>query len=1409
MPPKQPKASSHQQKAASNRYVPKNVRGSVHKTDKRDYKMKSPLIHSPRIISSTNDLFLTRLPTPLASPNTSEDTLISPHWSRDDRSPDSSVFEVLLESSDDDPELLVGYIYASEESDIETVPLSSVIILDSKSPQHPTSPKSPPFVPPITGRKYRQSILKYKNSKPAPSPLGLQLIERPPTHPNHRDPRKYIDRWKSPSPSPSPNLSPRSPVHPSPSGTVMQGNTSLTTERDQMVDHLPTPMQSSTDTFTLSSQCTPSQSIIFNEDCCPDPLQNNKILEDLIIERLVAPKQENHHRMPSLDENFYFPDFDEDSSDNAVEPTISFIYRLDTPSEMPISRPFSRLNDNVPFYVPDAENFPENGIPDTMDYNNNLVSLNDLPQDYSEMNAVVVRPTDVSYSAPSSMVHDSLESCVCDDDKLQSENKLLHQADAFMVEDLSDSLNGGCEVSRKHSIAEGNMETITINTSYQDIYLIQSDMAIFSETFDLLVPNSQQNNQFVYKHVKVDILSNNICMICRYPFYKPVSLECAHMFCAECIHYCTLLWKHQCPICNAHISHSPHVDEIASEQLATQVDYHMEPSVGSLVRVLVPCGKVLTHSCGILTSIQNGFSFEGADGIHVRSAQLIGKTIKQAQQPAYAKCSGIPCKIATVQCGPSTWFGRLCDILIVDPNKLPLGTRTDDRSLYILCTDVINVISTLPTKSTTPSDNIIKYMEPRFLHTFKYTLDNLIGGVQIYTLIEESFGSDTTSLLSTNLERIDGPPTSSLLRICTDLSEWLLMPDICCVNCKMIAQLPVRLHCGCLSCMICALDCYHNGWSCFSCGTSIVFSELSLNRLRIDTEKNIVYSLPLKKSRPVGAIPLDSRILKEIYGMKVSDPLLSKYAPVHVLQESSTETSFGLLLTEPNEKTAKVMLKSGTMITVDISRIRPIPLESLRLALRVQTPLVVTFNIGKENFVSTCLPLLGVTDMTIPRQYITRHGKHKGMAADDRSLASLSVFTMVYNIDDFLNQMSNLIDEIHAHNEKIRRSHLYEQYKTVYISRIERIKSEKLVENEQEPDSLVPIPTTNLQDAISQSQEGYFAEQFNDLIKNQEKIEQDLRLFGLLECSRFSNYIKLLSGFTISEFICTACTRIAIWPVRLPCGHLTCKTCAAIYYVSQIPCLLCGYLLENITDVNPDLRTLQKICIHVPGKLHTEQIDCGTYVCKPANRSMGVGIVLNTMSRGGILFATVGFVRSIGTFRLAELAVLLPIIDVSRFDQSKGRDTPTLIENPNNAVGEACIVVSDGPYKDIKGLIVRRTGTKADVKLTVVLEVGVVASFGSAELRIIKLIGPLCKYSKLRAFCQQAEKSFMTLEQYTLKLEIETSVREELGVDENLSLAGKTPPPQPRTLYSYLPKMNVVNIQRLVSRSSTKTKSIN
>lgn len=1393
MPPKQLKHPSQPQKTGHSIPGSGNATAVEHVAGKKDRKLKSPPTHLPKIGSPVNDSHLTRLPSPLDSPDTSIDISVAQCSPRQEENLDLPRLKTPVECSESD-------LQSIDDCAIDTASPRQTSILNDMSPRCHASPQPTSLSSSFIGRRYKQSIEKYKNSKANPTAVSSQLTGLPPTHPDHRDPKDYLERLRTPS-----------PVLPTPSPlsrTATQDTTPAISHRDRFEERLLTPMESPTSTSTATPQKAHIQQPKGNKKVRPNLLQRNTPAEDPILERLSTPNLRSHNKARMSAEEFYFPDFDEDSSDNPVTVDISFISRLETPNGMPLSRPFSRLNSNVPFYVPDADNFPETGITDIVDYNSNLISLNDLPQDYSAIIPAPPRPADVSCSAPSSMTHDPLERNECTIDKAKPVSNPIRSNNALLVDNLSNKLNEEHGVAESNRTIEDDMEKITVNTNDQDISSLRSDIAAFSETFDLLVPAPQQANQSIYKHVRLDLLSENVCRICRYPFYKPVTLNCSHTFCAECMYHSLLLWESRCPICKASVSHLPHVNVDISERVTTQVESQMSLSVGNIVRVLVPGGKVTTYSCGIITSIQNGFSFEGPDGIQVRSAQTLSKMTKQVQQ--HNNCSGTPCKIATVQCGSSLWLGRLCDLLFVDPRLLSLGTRLNSGSLCIFSSDAISLItasSIKPSLNTledgsgdqiTSVDAPINYIEPRFLRTFRYTIDNLSEQIPIHMLLEEVFGSDTTTFLSPTLERVEGPSPSFMLRLCTDLSDWLLMPAICCVNCKMIAQLPVRLKCGCLSCMVCAFDCHYHGWPCFGCGESILFLDLCFSELRVDTQTSIKYSLPLKNSIPLGTLPMDTKILNAISDTKASTPYLSKYLPVHVLQESLTDSSFGFLLTEPNEKLAKVMLKSGTILTVDINRIKPLPLESLRLALRVQTPLVAMFNTKRGSSASVQLPLLGLTDLATPRQFVTRFGKHKSTTTADRSIMSLSVFTMVYNIDSFIQQMCTLVDEISAHNKEVRRSNLYTKYRDEYIAHTDHPSTKHKEKEEHLPDAL--IPTTTLQDAMTQSQNEYFNEQFNDLIRLQEKIEQDLRPFGLLECSRFSNYVKLISSFAVSEFICTACTRIAVWPVRLSCGHLTCRTCAAIYCVSQIPCLLCGHLMKSIEDVKPDVRTFQKICSHIPGKLHAEQIDCGTYVYKPANRNIGVGIVLNTMSRGGILFATVGFVRSIGTFRLAELAVLLPAMELSKFDEKRGRDTPAPIESPNDAIGQACIVVADGPYKNIFGLIVRKNGSKAKVILTVVLEVGLVVQFTPADLRTIKLIGPLCNYSKLRMYAQLAEKSFIAQERYAFSVKVEASVREELEIATDLCLAGKAPQP-PRTVYSYLPQMSVVNTKRLLSRA--------
>ncbi|EFO62478.1 Hypothetical protein GLP15_2376 [Giardia lamblia P15] len=1396
MPPRQPKLPSQEKKTSRNISMPTSTNAAESGTEKKDYKLKGPPAHLPKIGSPTVDTHLARLPSPLPSPSVSPTVPLVPYLAGLERDPDISRLATPTACSEDFLQATDKHAITLESPDSCTTPLNLNIRSDDEPPGH-NSPK--PLSSSFVGRKYKQSVEKYKNSKlNAPVP-NLHLADLPPTHPDHRNPKDYLERLRTPSPV----LLTPSPL----SHTVTRDNTPTVSKQDQLEERLLTPIESPTDSFIVSPQLSGSQQLQLNNTARSHLPHDNKVTEDFVLERLATPEPVSHEKAQSLNEGFHFPNCDEDSSVTTFKMDASFVSRLETPGGMSFSRPFSRLNNNIPFYVPDAENYPENGIPDIADYDDNLISLNDCPQDYSAIVPAPVRPADASYSAPSSIVHDSLEGNAFAYNKFQPGKHPIQFVDNLPIGNLSSSLNAG-QVTIDVDYAVDDKK-VTTNATNKHIYPMDRDAEAFSEKFDLLVPESKQHNQSIYKHTTFHISRTNICKVCRYPLYKPVVLTCGHTFCAECMYYSLLLWENKCPICDCPVSHLPHVDETISEQLASQLGFQVHLNVGDIVRVLAPSGKIATYSCGIITSIQSGFSFESADGIHVRSTQMSNMMTKQVQQNN--KCSGTPCKIATVQCGSSIWLGRLCDLLFVDPQMLPLGTRLNARSLCIFSSSAINLINTLSTEPSLDSSKDdkeeqifsasgpINYTEPRFLHTFKYMLSNLSEEASIYMLLEESFGSDKTVLLSTALERIEGPPTSSLLRLCTDLSEWLLMPEICCVNCKMVAQLPVRLHCGCLSCMICAFDCYHHSWPCFGCGAPVIFLDLSLSGLRANPQTSVQYNLLLKDSKPVGVIPMDSKILAAISDVKAGDPYLSKYFPVHVLQDSGTDSSFGLLLTEPSEKTAKIMLKSGTVLTVDVNRIRHIPLDSVRLALRVQTPLTATFNLRKEVSGPAQLPLLGLTDMAVPRQFVTRFGRHKSTTADDRSIASLSIFTMVYNTDSFLHQMRILVDEINAHNKELRRARLHAKYKAEYIARAGNEEPANLKEEGQRSD--LPIPTTNLQEAMALSQNEYFNEQFNDLTKRQVEIERELRPFGVLECSRLSNYIKLLSSFTISEFICTACTRIAVRPVRLPCNHLTCKTCAAIYYVSQIPCLICGRLLESIADIKPDLRTFQKICSHIPGKLHAEQVDCGTYVCKPANRNIGVGIVLNTMSRGGIIFATVGFVRSIGTFRLAELAVLLPVMEVCQVHEVKGCDTPVLIENPSEAIGQACIVVVDGPYKDIFGLIVRKNGPKGKVILTVVLEVGVVVPFSPADLRIIKLMGPLCNYSKFRMYAQIAEKSFIAQERYMFSAEVEAAVQKELNITTSLCLAGKVPPP-PRTIYSCLPRMSVVSTKRFSSRSN-------
>ncbi|TNJ27419.1 C3HC4-type zinc-finger domain-containing protein [Giardia muris] len=176
--------------------------------------------------------------------------------------------------------------------------------------------------------------------------------------------------------------------------------------------------------------------------------------------------------------------------------------------------------------------------------------------------------------------------------------------------------------------------------------------------------------------IPYNIRSTHICGVCMEPFRKPMTTRCNHTFCAHCIYMCSLYWRPQtCPACKTSLHSVPLVDDMLDSLVSSQFVRQPDPVVGDVVHVLTTSPHVYAFEVGIVVSLAPGYVSE--------SRQQAILTSAHGKSPVEAGQKFIACTVARVETGGRVWMGRLADLLVVNPDNYPLGTRPLRGSIVI------------------------------------------------------------------------------------------------------------------------------------------------------------------------------------------------------------------------------------------------------------------------------------------------------------------------------------------------------------------------------------------------------------------------------------------------------------------------------------------------------------------------------------------------------------------------------------------------------------------------------------------------------------------------------------------------------------------------------------------------------
>lgn len=202
------------------------------------------------------------------------------------------------------------------------------------------------------------------------------------------------------------------------------------------------------------------------------------------------------------------------------------------------------------------------------------------------------------------------------------------------------------------------------------------------------------------------------------------------------------------------------------------------------------------------------------------------------------------------------------------------------------------------------------------------------------------FISENAAARSIELQGSTGPEYVTnlcpYLSVVTNLTLWNKFRDFCCVGCKQLLRLPVKLKCGHFYCYNCALDSIKMCWPCLGCGTCLSLPDFNLEISHPDTSQragsNSVDSLIcpfVDTSRFVLLNKALSDAMKSLFPLhKV---LLDKWQPVRI---SLAIPTVGIIYDDPSYDNVRVLMDSDTVATVSIADLIPLDLLAFRPALR-------------------------------------------------------------------------------------------------------------------------------------------------------------------------------------------------------------------------------------------------------------------------------------------------------------------------------------------------------------------------------------------------------------------------------------------------------------------------------------------
>ncbi|KWX12531.1 putative RING finger domain protein [Giardia duodenalis assemblage B] len=174
------------------------------------------------------------------------------------------------------------------------------------------------------------------------------------------------------------------------------------------------------------------------------------------------------------------------------------------------------------------------------------------------------------------------------------------------------------------------------------------------------------------------------------------------------------------------------------------------------------------------------------------------------------------------------------------------------------------------------------------------------------------------------------------LSIVTNLTLWNKLRDFCCVGCKQLLRLPVKLKCGHFYCYNCAMDSLKMLWPCLGCGSCLSLCDMSMN---ISPSADAQYSgtnlvtstlcpfVDISRFLPVNKVL--STIIDWLFPLHKA--LLDKWQPVRISLGVST---VGVVYDDLSYSTVKVLMDPDTVTTVPVSDLTPLDLLIFRPALR-------------------------------------------------------------------------------------------------------------------------------------------------------------------------------------------------------------------------------------------------------------------------------------------------------------------------------------------------------------------------------------------------------------------------------------------------------------------------------------------